>query len=319
MAMTSYTGETEIITNIGTTPDERGLSTDEFKAKFDEGLKAFVAWFNSTHKTEFDALVTNSANTSNPKNKIINGNFNINQRVVSGTVTLSAGQYGHDRWKAGASGCTYTFATTEGVTTLTITAGSLQQVIEGNALKSGTHILSWAGTAQGKIGAGSYGASGVTGTATGGTNLTIEFNTGTLSRVQLEEGSSATTFEQRPFALELLMCQRYYEKSYAYGVSVGATDNNDSYIGYIKSAYDFYFPLVNFKVEKRSTPTFKFYNTQSGAVGTYSEYSADGTVFVANRVIQVAYNGTKSVIIQINGVGVANNSGRFHWTADAEL
>ena len=55
MPMTKYSGNTEIITNIGTTPQERGLTTDEFKAKFDEGLKAFVTWFNDTHKTEFDA------------------------------------------------------------------------------------------------------------------------------------------------------------------------------------------------------------------------------------------------------------------------
>ena len=55
MPMTEYDGNVEIITNIGTTPDERGLSTDQFKAKFDEGLKAFVTWFNDTHKTEFDA------------------------------------------------------------------------------------------------------------------------------------------------------------------------------------------------------------------------------------------------------------------------
>jgi hypothetical protein len=319
MAMTTYIGGTEVITNIGTTPQERGLTTDEFKAKFDEGLKAFVTWFNTTHKTEFDALVTNNANTSNPKNKIINGNFNINQRVVSGTVVLTAGQYGHDRWKAGSSGCTYTFATVEGVTTLTITAGSLQQIIEDNVLRTGEHVLSWAGTAQGKIGAGSYGASGITGTATGGTNLTIEFNTGTLSLVQFEEGSNATTFEQRPFALELLMCQRYYEKSYSYGTAIGNTTVSEAYVGYIKSAYDFYFPCVNFKVEKRAAPTFKFYNTQSGDADSYSEYSTDGTVFVANRAIQVANNGTKSVVVQINGVGVANNSGRFHWTADAEL
>jgi hypothetical protein len=61
MPMTEYDGNVEIITNIGTTPDERGLSTDEFKAKFDEGLKAFVTWFNTTHKTEFDAKATVSA------------------------------------------------------------------------------------------------------------------------------------------------------------------------------------------------------------------------------------------------------------------
>lgn len=56
MAMTPYTASVEIITNLGTTPQERGLTADQFKAKFDEGLKNFVAWFNDTHKTEFEAL-----------------------------------------------------------------------------------------------------------------------------------------------------------------------------------------------------------------------------------------------------------------------
>lgn len=143
------------------------------------------------------------------RNAIINGNFGINQRAVSGTVVLTAGQYGHDRFKAGASGCTYTFSTTANVTTLTISAGSLQQVIEGANLQSGTYALSWTGTAQGKIGAGSYSASGITGSAVGGTNLTIEFNTGTLSKVQLEYGSVATAFEFRPYGTELMLCQRY--------------------------------------------------------------------------------------------------------------
>jgi hypothetical protein len=142
-------------------------------------------------------------------NAIINGNFQVNQRGVSGTVTLAAGAYGHDRWKAGASGCTYTFATSNNVTTLTISAGSLIQVIEGINLYSGTYTLSWTGTAQGKIGAGSYSGSGVTGTATGGTNLNIEFNTGTVSLVQFEPGVEASPFERRDYGRELMMCQRY--------------------------------------------------------------------------------------------------------------
>jgi len=146
------------------------------------------------------------------KNAIINGNFGINQRGVSGTVTLAAGVYGHDLWKAGASGCTYTFATVDNVTTLTISAGSLIQVIEGLNLQSGTYVLSWTGTAQGKIGAGSYAASGVTGTAVGGTNLNIEYGTGTVSLVQLEKGSVATPFEFRSIGQELALCQRYYQK-----------------------------------------------------------------------------------------------------------
>ena len=144
------------------------------------------------------------------KNAIINGNFGINQRGVSGTVTLSAGVYGHDRWKAGASGCTYTFATSNNVTTITISAGSLIQVIEGINLESGTYTLSWTGTAQGKIGAGSFGNSGITGTAVGGTNLEIEFDTGTVSLVQFELGTVVTPFERRQFGTELALCQRYF-------------------------------------------------------------------------------------------------------------
>ena len=148
--------------------------------------------------------------TSGFRNELINGNFGVNQRAVTGTVTLAAGAYGHDRWKAGAGGCTYTFATALNVTTLTISAGTLIQVIEGINLQSGTYTLSWTGTAAGKIGTGALSASGITGTAVGGTNLNIEFNTGTLSKVQFEEGIVNSAFETRPYGMELALCQRYF-------------------------------------------------------------------------------------------------------------
>lgn len=143
-------------------------------------------------------------------NLIINGNFQVNQRAKTGTVVLTAGQYGHDRFKAGASGCTYTFATVQNITTLTISAGSLIQVVEGLNLESGDVCLSWIGTAQGKIGAGSYGASGVVGTAVGGTNLNIEFNTGTLSKVVLVQGNAPQSFVLESYKNELHNCQRYF-------------------------------------------------------------------------------------------------------------
>lgn len=202
------------------------------------------------------------------KNKLINGNFAVNQRVVAGTVVLAAGVYGHDRWKAGASGCTYTFATSLGVTTITITAGSLQQVIEGGDLFSAVHTLSWAGTAQGKIGAGSYSASGITSSVTGGANLTIEFNTGTVSKVQLEVGSVATPFEHRPYGQELALCQRYYWKIADLGIGV-ASIAGDGF-------------CLKFPVTMRATPTMA---NASCVVGVGSPgtpillfQTADGTI-----------------------------------------
>ena len=143
------------------------------------------------------------------KNRLINAAGRINQRAVSGTVTLAAGVYGHDRFKAGASGCTYTFATSGNVTTFTISAGSLIQVIEGLNLETGTYCLSWAGSAQAKIGGGAFAASGVTATVTGGTDTNIEFGTGTLALPQFERGDTATAFDYRPHAVELVLCQQY--------------------------------------------------------------------------------------------------------------
>lgn len=178
------------------------------------------------------------------KNAIINGNFGINQRGVSGTVTLAAGAYGHDRWKAGASGCTYTFATSENVTTLTITAGSLIQVVEDINLLTDTYTLSWTGTAQGKIGAGSFGGSGITGSVTGGSHLNIEFNTGTVSLVQLERGSVATPFEFRSIGQELALCQRYYELV-----------DGTVWLSTVRSSDDLRRGMRSYKVNKRGLPT----------------------------------------------------------------
>jgi hypothetical protein len=142
-----------------------------------------------------------------------NGGFAVNQRnYVSGTA-LAAGIYGHDRWKAGAGGCTYTFTQSGNpATTLTITAGSLQQVVEGAAIIGGTYTLSWTGTAQGRVGAGSYAASPVTASGiTASANTTVEFNAGTLGRVKFEAGSTATPWVADSPQQALARCQRFYQ------------------------------------------------------------------------------------------------------------
>lgn len=231
------------------------------------------------------------------KNAIINGNFGINQRGVSGTVVLSAGVYGHDRWKAGASGCTYTFATTNNVTTITITAGSLMQVIEGINLQSGTYTLSWAGTAQGQVDGGGYAGSGLTGTAVGGTNQTIEFGTGTVSLVQYEEGSVATPFEHRQFGQELALCQRYYE--------IATIPTSTSlFVSYNYSSGGERFNYWQFKQTKRASPTV--------ALGTSASwFGATGAIYPGVEAVQL-YNSTTPFFI-------GGSAGVVGITASSEL
>lgn len=147
------------------------------------------------------------------RNKIINPLFSVNQRGVSGTVTLAAGKYGHDRFKAGSSGCTYTFSTaSNGVTTITITAGTLMQTIEAIAFAgaTGTYVLSWTGNAQGRINTGAYGATGRTASIPATANVNVEWSTGTLSLPQLELGF-ATPFTPRHIQTEYALCQRYFQ------------------------------------------------------------------------------------------------------------
>jgi len=151
-----------------------------------------------------------------------NGGFTVNQRTyVSGTA-LAAGAYGHDRWKAGAGGATYTFTAPAGPSnSITITAGTLQQIVEGEALAGSTYTLSWTGTAQGRIGAGSYAASPVSGSVTVGADTAIEFNTGTLSRVKFEIGSVATPWVVLSPQQQLAACQRFYQVGQLLGNGYG--------------------------------------------------------------------------------------------------
>jgi hypothetical protein len=260
------------------------------------------------------------------KNAIINGNFGINQRGVSGTVTLSAGVYGHDRWKAGSSGCTYTFATSDNVTTIDISAGSLIQVIEGINLESGTYTLSWTGTAQGKIGAGSYGNSGITGTATGGTNLDIEFDTGTVSLVQFEPGTVVTPFERRQFGTELALCMRYFQKTFSQNTA--PADNQSGQVESGLFAYDTgdgQGQFTRFVVTMRASPTISFFRAlnRGGTAGQWATYDGSNWTSLTNSTVLSAgltENGFTFVGSRAGAfVGRSTYLLSGHYTASSEL
>ena len=147
------------------------------------------------------------------KNYIINGRKVVNQRDLTSTDN----SYNQDRWyKVG---------------------NNWYQGIEGdnNLISGKKYTLSWVGSATasyyvGTATSSTINAQSFTAIANGGSftltisagqNLWIKFSSdatgSTFNFVQLEEGSVATPFEQRPYGLELSLCRRYYKN-----ISVGA-------------------------------------------------------------------------------------------------
>ena len=242
-----------------------------------------------------DKITATDGGSLNPlsaifRNRLIDAGFIINQRGYTSGTSLSAGTYAHDRWKAGAGGATYTF--TQGSTgvpiIITITAGSLQQVIEGcNMPEGGTYVLSWTGTAQARFNGGTYGSSplAVTGIVAGA-NTTIEFNTGTVSFPQLEVGSSATGFEYRQYGQELALCQRYYYQTPASTVYISRSCAGQAY-----STSGFEGAIFSFPVSMRTSPTL----INSGLT-LYSPYlgrvSSAGTIAVYQSFVDSAIIAT---------------------------
>jgi len=255
------------------------------------------------------------------RNKLINGNPLINQEVKSGSsAAYAAGVYFLDGWKAGAGGATLSFATVNNVTTITVTAGTIVQVIEGLNLRSGPHVLSWVGSATGRIDAGLYGTSGnVTATLVGGTNAQVEFGTGTVSAVQLEYGTVPTWFEDRPFGLELALCQRYYEKSYAYETAPGTATNVGMW--YWMGATDGSAnagPILTFRVTKRAVPTLTPYS--QGAVAGFWTIATSGGATTATPV--TTFLGPSGGLVYCGGFGTSVWTPATvvgHWTAAARL
>jgi len=185
------------------------------------------------------------------RNKIINGNFGINQRVyVSGTATSGANQYTLDRWRVVTSGQNLTFSASGIGNIVTAPAGGIEQVIEALNIEGGTYTLSWTGTAIGAVN-GSAIANGGQVTLTANTNATIKFSSGTVSLVQLEAGSVATPFENRPIGTELALCQRYYELCVS--ITTGGTGSG-------------WYSSIPYKTSKRGTPTLTILSNSIGTL-----------------------------------------------------
>jgi hypothetical protein len=159
------------------------------------------------------------------RNLIINAAGQVNQLAyVSGTATTSANQYTLDMWKVQTSGQNLSWTTSGNIVTYTAPAGGMVQVIEGPLILGGNYVISWTGTATCTVN-GTAATSGSTVNLPAGTNATVVWSSGTMSEPQLEL-LKQTSFEYRNPALELLLCQRYYNTFNVRQIGGAAAANN---------------------------------------------------------------------------------------------
>ena len=139
-----------------------------------------------------------------------------------------------------------------------------------------------------------------------------------LTGVQLEVGS-LTEFEHRSFDEELILCQRYYQKSYVYETVPGTATQHGSWStgghqGGTSTAY--VEGVINFERLMRATPTITLYDHNGNSnkcarlatgVARYQNESISTSQVNARGITMYSTTGTAAGIVQ------------GHYTAQAEL
>ena len=135
-----------------------------------------------------------------------------------------------------------------------------------------------------------------------------------ITGLQLEVGSAATPFEHRSYGEELALCQRYFQKSYQTGVTLGTVtaEGEIRYIG--NSGYGEAAPVVQFKTTMRVSPTKTFYSPTSGTSGKARNHStaADVTHSASNTSSDTSYSGSNYGAPDGNVMG-------YQYALDSEL
>lgn len=140
-----------------------------------------------------------------------------------------------------------------------------------------------------------------------------------IGDVQLEVGSVATTFEQRPYGLELALCQRYY-------CTISLAASVYSIAGYAQSATTAYSAVTQYPVPMRVQPTVTLPSAGQTA-GTISFVNANGSYPATTGSHNITYAGVNGFAIGGSGYsGLTSggpafvfSSGASTITASAEL
>ena len=163
------------------------------------------------------------------------------------------------------------------------------------------------GTAGAWTGAASYQG------ATGQTNiLATNGATWYVTGVQLEKGSTATSFDYRPYGTELQLCQRYYEKSYNMASIAGASTNTNKGSFVTATGNTFWRWTQNYRVSKRADSTFTIYST-TGASGSVRLNNG------SDLAVSTEDAGENATAVFVSRNATVGDFFWWQWTASAEL
>lgn len=136
-----------------------------------------------------------------------------------------------------------------------------------------------------------------------------------IAQVQLERGDIATPFEFRPFAEEVALCKRYFER----------WDNTDVTIqnigsGYLSSGGTNGYAYIQFEVEKRAIPTMSYSNVSHFYVRSPASKTVTSITFPAlSRVSYRLACVLSSAGTAGHGCIIGGNAVGAYIDADAEL
>lgn len=226
---------------------------------------------------------------------------------------------------------TYTIAAANTWTYITVTvAGDTSAPSSGWITNNGQGLNVWFGLGCGTTYSGTAGSwlSVNYLTATGATSVVGTLGaTFYITGIQLEKGSTATSFDYKPFPNELALCQRYYSKSYNHDVVPGtATQVGMEVCGFqgasgLGGAYG----NIRFPVKMRTTPgTINIWdgagtaNTHSytyGGAGSAQTISNGGSWWGSGTPFNTSHSG-----FYMRPTTTQPSAWNYvHYTADAEL
>jgi len=188
---------------------------------------------------------------------------------------------------------------------------------------NGTGINIVFGMGVGSTGSGTAGAwaganySSATGaTSVVGTNGATFYITG----VQLEKGSTATSFDYRPYGTELALCQRYYQKTYDDGTVPATATTLGMVFGGIVTTSNYGAFSVQYLCNMRTAPTISYWDGAGNASKiSYLVTASPTTTFTNNASPSNGPFNISSRSFTITGTGAANSNTFLHYTALAEL